>query len=299
MLLLQRTAVFTSAVNESEKEDEMEFDAPALDLPHRYDFGGQTVAWGSIGEGPPVVMIHGFPWSAQAWRNLAPWIAKTHKVYYFDMLGTGLSQKGLDQNVTESVQSDLLAELFVHWGLQRPQVVAHDFGGLCALRGHFVNGIDYGRLHLVNCVAVLPSGTKLEAHVAEHQAAFATMPIYAHEAIFRAAVQSTAYYPMRDASVDLYFKPWSDAEGQAAFYRQMAHMSHDNIREAQDRYRQPDFDVHITWGMRDPHIPWQQGREIEGLLGAKSFTPIADAAHMVQEDAPAALLGSIISKLAS
>ena len=74
-----------------------------LRLEERFAFRGQSIAWGSMGEGDPVVLVHGFPWSAQAWRAITPWLAKTHKVFYFDMLGTGLSEKGDSQNVTESV----------------------------------------------------------------------------------------------------------------------------------------------------------------------------------------------------
>ena len=92
-----------------------------LTLDERFTFQGQSVAWGSIGDGAPVILIHGFPWSAQAWRNIAPWIAKTHKVYFFDMLGCGLSEKHENQTVSENVQSDLLEALVEHWQLDKPQ----------------------------------------------------------------------------------------------------------------------------------------------------------------------------------
>ena len=268
-----------------------------LELKERFSYKGQSVAWGSMGEGDPIVLIHGFPWSAQAWRAIAPWLAKTHKVYYFDMLGTGLSEKGVDQNVTESVQSDLLEALIGEWGLKRPQVVGHDFGGLCALRGHFVNGIQYGKLHLVNAVAVLPSGSPFYAHVANYEPAFAGLPEYAHEALFGAYVQAAAHYPLREESIAMYFKPWSDEVGRAAFYRQIAQADLGNIEEAQKLYAEPDFDVHMTWGMRDTFIPAEQGYEVRDLLKAKSFTPIPDASHIVHEDAPAALLGSLLQNI--
>lgn len=268
-----------------------------LELNERFSFRGQSVAWGSMGEGDPIVLIHGFPWSAQAWRAIAPWLAKTRKVYYFDMLGTGLSEKGADQNVTESVQSDLLEALVGDWSLRRPQVVGHDFGGLCALRGHFVHGIEYGKLHLVNAVAVLPSGSPFYAHVADHEPAFAGLPDYAHEALFRAYVQAAAHHPLREEAIRIYFEPWSDEAGKAAFYRQIAHADHGNIEEAQKLYAPTDFDVHITWGMRDTFIPPERGQEVRDLLKASSFTPIADAAHIVHEDAPAALLGSLFQNI--
>lgn len=157
-----------------------------LELNERFAYQGQTVAWGSMGHGDPIILIHGFPWSAQAWREIAPWLSKNHKVFYFDMLGAGLSEKNDQQNVTESVQSDLLEALVGHWELKRPQVVGHDFGGLAALRGHFINGIEYSKLHLVNVVAVLPSGSPFYSHVANYEPAFAGLPDYTHEALFRA-----------------------------------------------------------------------------------------------------------------
>ena len=104
------------------------------------------------------------------------------------MPGTGLSKRSQDQNAIESVQSDFLEALIGQWSLERPQVIGHDFGGLCALRGHFVNGIAYSKLHLVNAVAVLPSGSPFYAHVAKYEPVFAGLPDYAHEALFRACI---------------------------------------------------------------------------------------------------------------
>lgn len=268
-----------------------------LDLNKRFIFKGQSVAWGSLGEGDPIILIHGFPWSAQAWRSIAPSLARTHRVFFFDMVGCGQSEQTAGQNVTESVQSDLLEALVGHWGLERPQVVGHDFGGLAALRGHFVNGIPYSKLHLVNAVATLPSGSPFYAHVAHYEPAFAGLPDYAHEALFRAYIQAAAHYPLRAEATELYFEPWSGDQGKAAFYRQIAQADLSNISEAQALYRETEFDIHLTWGTRDTFIPVAQGEELRRRVGAKSFTPILDASHIVQEDAPAALLGSLMQSV--
>ena len=58
-----------------------------LELDHRYDHRGQSIAWGVMGAGDPIILVHGFPWSAQAWRRIAPWLARSHRVFFFDMLG--------------------------------------------------------------------------------------------------------------------------------------------------------------------------------------------------------------------
>ncbi len=268
-----------------------------LTLDQRFSFQNHDIAWGSMGQGDPIVLVHGFPWSAQAWRHVAPWLARTNKVYFFDMAGTGQSGKSAGQNVTESVQSDLLAALIDHWGLIRPQVVGHDFGGLAVLRCHFINGVDYGKLHLINAVATLPSGSPFYAHVAEHEAAFVGLPDYAHEALFRAYIQAASHHPLREETIQMYFEPWSGEVGKPAFYRQIAQANLDNISEAQALYHKPGFDVHVSWGIHDTFIPLAQGEELRDLLNADSFTRIETAAHLVHEDAPHDLLGTLLQNL--
>ena len=266
-----------------------------LTLDKTYAFRGQKVAWGAIGDGPPIVLVHGFPWSAQAWRNIAPWLAMNRRVYYFDMVGTGQSEKFDGQDVRECVQSDLLAELISHWSLDRPMIVGHDFGGLAVLRAHFVNGVQYGRLVLFNAVAIMPTGYPFYVHVHKHEAAFAGLPPYAHEALFAAYTQNAASTPMTAEARRIYAKPYIGETGQSAFYRQIAQADTQFIVEAEERYAPPAFDVNIAWGEEDTFIPIERGRKLAELLGAQSFTPIPKAAHIVQEDAPEALVAVMMS----
>lgn len=268
-----------------------------LTLDQSFTFRDQRVAWGRMGAGDPIILIHGFPWSCQAWRKIAPWLARTHEVFWFDMLGTGASEKLPEQDVSEDVQSDLLAALVAHWGVERPHVVGHDFGGLAALRGHFVNGLDYGKLHLFDPVAVLPSGSPFFAHVREHEAAFAGLPDYAHEALFRAYIQNAAHHPLRREVQDIYLAPYRGAAGRRAFYAQIAQSDTDNIAQAEARYGKPGFEVHLAWGAQDTFIPVSRGERLRDAVGAESFTVIEDAAHLVHEDAPEAVLATLMRNI--
>ena len=90
--------------------------------------------------------------------------------------------------------------------------------------------------------------------------------------------------------------PWRGREGQAAFYRQIAQADTKHISEAQERYREPDFEVHLAWGERDTFIPPDQGDELRSLLSANSMTRIQDAAHIVHEDAPEAIVGFLLNR---
>lgn len=267
------------------------------ELRQRYSFRGHSIAWDVMGSGPALILVHGFPWSSQSWRKLAPWLARTHTVYVFDMLGTGQSDTPSDLRLDEAVQSDLLAELITHWGLKTPHIVGHDFGGLAALRAHFVNGAAFSGLHLIDSVALLPSGSPFYLHVARHEAVFADLPDYAHEALFRAYIQNAAHTPLSPEVSDIYLAPYSGQTGRPAFYKQIADADNANIAKAEALYARRDFPVHIIWGEHDSFIPIERGKRLAERLDADSFTALAHAAHLVQEDAPEALLGALLTSL--
>lgn len=107
-----------------------------LDLPNTAIIEGNAVRWGRIGKGPPLVAIHGTPFSSQVWRRIVPHFADRRTVYYFDLVGYGLSEMREGQDVSLAAQNKVLAALFAEWGLERPDVLAHDFGGATALRAY-------------------------------------------------------------------------------------------------------------------------------------------------------------------
>lgn len=263
-----------------------------LDRIHR--FRGHAVRWTALGEGPALVMIHGTPFSSQVWRRIAPLAARSRRVYLFDLLGYGVSDKP-DGDVSLGVQDALLAELLALWGLDRPEVLAHDFGGATALRAWFLRGARYGRLTLVDPVAIAPWGSPFVAHVRHHEPAFAGLPAYAHRALLDAYLQGASHSGLDAATLELYRSPWEGAEGQPAFYRQIAQMDQRFTDEAEERYAPLDCPVTLLWGEEDAWIPLSQGRRLASMLEVDRFLPVPGAGHLVQDDAPEAIVAALLS----
>lgn len=264
-----------------------------LELPNRFDFNGHKIAWGALGAGDPLVLVHGTPFSSQVWRRIAPLLARGRRVYFYDLLGYGLSDMP-DADVSLGMQNDLLVALLGEWGLARPEVLAHDFGGATALRAHFLNGVDYARLTLVDPVAITPQGSPFVAHVGKHEAAFAGLPAYAHDALLSAYIRNAAAQPLADEALEVHKAPWRGATGQAAFYRQIAQMDQRYIAEAERRYAPPAFPVRILWGEDDAWIPLAQGRELADRLTNGDITTVPRAGHLVHEDAPEAIVAAML-----
>lgn len=272
----------------------------ALALPETFDFHGQAVRWGQLGtQGPALVMVHGTPFSAQVWRRIAPLFAQHGRVFYYDLLGYGQSQKAPGQDVSLGMQNTLLAGLLQHWQLERPHVLAHDFGGATALRAHLLDGCDYASLTLVDPIAIAPWGSPLVQHVRHHERAFSDAPAYIHEAIVRAYLQGAAFKPLPAEVLQAYVTPWMGEIGQAAFYRQIAQMDqrHTDAIEAQlAKIRCP---VQLLWGEEDQWIPVAQGDALAGRLAGARYLRVPHAGHLVQEDAPEAIVAALMAFLRS
>jgi len=258
------------------------------ETPQTLVFEGHTIRWGSIGAGAPLVLMHGTPFWSHVWARIAPLLARDRTVYFYDMLGYGNSDRP-EGDVSLGVQNRVFAALVAHWGLEAPDVVAHDFGGATALRAHLIDGIDYTSLTLIDPVAVRPWGSALVQHVKHHEAAFAGMPGYMHEAILPAYLRSAMKRDATEETLAPYADKWIGEGRQASFYRQIAQMDQRFTDEVQDRYAEIRCPVQILWGEEDEWIPIERGRELHAMIPGSEFIPVPGAGHLMQEDAPEAI----------
>ncbi len=79
------------------------------------------------GEGPPLLLVHGWPETWYAWRLLMPALARDFEVIAVDQRGMGLSDKPQDGYDTGTLAGDLVA-LTDALGYERFAVVGHDTG---------------------------------------------------------------------------------------------------------------------------------------------------------------------------
>src|SRR5215212_6476919 len=79
------------------------------------------------GDGPPLLLIHGWPETWYAWRLLMPTLARDFTVIAVDQRGIGLSDKPAGGYDTGTLAADLVA-LMDGLGHQQFAVVGHDTG---------------------------------------------------------------------------------------------------------------------------------------------------------------------------
>jgi len=268
-------------------------------LPNVFEFIGQKIRWGMIGEGAPLVFIHGTPFSSIIWRRIVPHFAGHRRVYFYDLLGYGRSDMREDQDVSLGIQSEVFAALLDHWGLQSPDVVGHDFGGTTALRAHLLGTRNYRSLTLIDPVALSPwiNEGALSRHALQHPAAFADLPPFIHRAIVPAYISDASQSPLLPETMALYAEPWFGELGQPAFWRQIAQFDEKYTDEVESIYDQIRCPVMILWGEKDRWISVEDGRRLATMIPGSILKVIPDAGHMVQEDAPEAIVAALFQFL--
>ncbi len=104
------------------------------------------------GQGPLVILLHGFPQCSYAWRYQIQELSKHFTVVVPDLRGYGESDKpsGIQAYDIETLSKDILG-LMQALGYQKAHLVGHDWGGAIAwhLAIHYPQNVD--RLVVINC----------------------------------------------------------------------------------------------------------------------------------------------------
>ncbi len=79
------------------------------------------------GDGPPLLLVHGWPENWYAWRHVMPKLAEHYTVIAVDQRGIGLTEKAKGGYDTRTLARDLAA-LMTKLGHERFAVVGHDTG---------------------------------------------------------------------------------------------------------------------------------------------------------------------------
>ncbi len=106
----------------------------SLDVEHGFvDHDGVKIHYATTGEGPLVVLIHGFPDFWYTWRHQMKALAENHQVVAIDLRGYNKSDKpaGVENYLMRTLIGDIAA-VIGHFPQKKAVVVGHDWGGAIA-----------------------------------------------------------------------------------------------------------------------------------------------------------------------
>ena len=250
----------------------------------------------AVGEGEPVVMLHGFPQHWWQWHAIAPVIAAGgYRVICPDLRGAGWTVADDPHVERESRLRDLLALLDV-LRIERAHVVSHDMGAITAMQ------LTYDHPELVRTALQLSVPPGFATFSPKILSGFRHLPpfIWHRPGASLRGVFSGAYVarPMTEATVEAHLAPMRRPEIDGAvrpLYRGM--ILPEGLRMARGVYRRRRLTVptRVVIGRRDR--PWTE--EVIGRVcrhpgryaDRVDFVYVDDAAHFITDDAPAEVAG--------
>lgn len=125
-----------------------------FDTPHQYiDVGHSDIAYWRFGQGPDLVLIHGWPLKAATFRNLIPTLAQHYTCHCIDLPGAGLSRYTSQTPFGLTAHAQTVQTVIQQLGLSHFALLGHDSGGaiarfIAAEAGDSVYGVVLGNTEI-------------------------------------------------------------------------------------------------------------------------------------------------------
>jgi len=252
------------------------------------------IRWDAFGAGPPIVLLHGTPNWSYIWRKVVEQLSPSHRVYVFDWPGFGGSDRFEGQNISWDEQPRRLPELFEHWDLVAPTVVAFDFAPIFALRAYFFEHLDVGAFVFADAAVIPPFVTDFSRLARQNMGTMRQLPTHIAEAMISAHLAQTTHHPMEPETLDAYMSPWRGRDGVAAYWRAVACYDEDLAAPLVHRLDQIAVPVRLLWGDNDAWFPPEKARELVSAVPGSQLRFIPEAGHFSPEDNPRAFANELL-----
>ena len=93
-----------------------------------FPYQGHQIAYWTEGEGPVLLLIHGFPTASWDWHKTWDALRKRFRVYACDMIGFGYSDKPRNYTYSLTDQARLHEAFMQYLGVAETHLLVHDYG---------------------------------------------------------------------------------------------------------------------------------------------------------------------------
>lgn len=260
---------------------------------------GETVHYMAAGEGPPLVLVHGFlSWSYTWRRNLAA-LATRARVVAPDLRGFGLSAKESRRGHSLSDQVELLGAVMDALSIDQTVLCGHSMGGEIAMRF----ALRYPeRVRALILVASSGYVTRIERPMERWIRKIPVLgALFVRAAVlnrrFAASSLRTGYFDpllVAEQDVDAYLLP-ARAPGAAGALLSMVRDMDFGASSA--RWPEISHRSLLIWGENDPWIPLAHGQRLHAHLPQSELVVFPQCGHLPQEEHPDRFNRSVLAFL--
>jgi pimeloyl-ACP methyl ester carboxylesterase len=241
---------------------------------------GGELAYVQAGEGPPVLMLHGFPTSSYLWRREVGLLSARMRVIAPDLMGYGAGEKPADADLSIVAQAGYVTELLDALDIERPAVVGHDIGGgvaqLLALDGRaaalvLLDSICFDAWPIEG-VRMLQDATP-EQETAE----------FVEQIVGLTFDLGLGKQKLDGATLGAYVEPWR--RDPAAFFRAARAIDGRGLAGREGDLEKLELPTLVIWGEDDPFLSSELGERLGEMISMSMVALLPGCSHFVNEDA--------------
>ncbi len=251
---------------------------------------GMNINYLDMGEGDPLVLVHGIPTSSFLWRNMIRELAAHGRIIALDLPGFGLSDAPLGGDYSISNYARIFESFMTALEIERATLVCHDYGGPVVLTYALLRPEKYRRLIILdtflhNDLPPLPFSMKIAGiwPIGEIIMALSGQSV-ARSGLEMGVADKTK---ITDELVRIYYSPDGDTDkiGRSMLGTLRADYS-EEIAFIEKNLGTVDKPTLIIWGEDDKYLPIHLGQRIHQDIPGSTMHTIPNCGHFVQEDQP-------------
>ena len=246
--------------------------------------GGLRTHVALAGEGPPVVLLHGWPQHWFLWRDVIPLLAPHARVIAPDFRGFGWSDAPASGYGKDQLKRDVLA-LLDQLELDEVAVAGHDWGGYVG----FLLGLEHPqRVSSLLALNVLPPWPSRDRRTALDAWRFLYMPLLAMPGLGRRIGRAVAARGLRDSGLE--------PAHVDAFVGRLGTVTEHLYRSflgelpavSRGRYSAAGFSIptRLVFGVRDPVLTTRAVEDAAAQSDSIELELVPDAGHFVVDEKP-------------
>jgi pimeloyl-ACP methyl ester carboxylesterase len=254
---------------------------------------GIEIAFQQIGEGKPVVFVHGLAEDGGSWREIVTLLPSGICASLVDLRGHGGTSAGQGNGTAAQLGADIVAFLEKVTG---PAVcVGFSLGGVVVLEAALE------RPDLVRKVIVVGTSSKVGQAAAKFFAERIALLEEDRTAFGEALAADTEAQLSRNKqrSSDVAARRIAAVGAGAGYVNASRAMIALSAAPMTDRLRQIKVPVHIIQGLDDVFCPRRAADILREAMPTATYADIADAGHLIAVDQPEALAREIVQAIQS
>ncbi|MGB7912819.1 MAG: alpha/beta fold hydrolase [Desulfobaccales bacterium] len=267
-----------------------------------FDYQGIKINYYDAGQGPPVLLLHGFGGCAYTWRYLIPPLAAAHRVLTLELKGFGLSDKPLDGHYAVADQAKMVAAFIRRQDLHDLVIMGHSLGGGVALMTYLgLQEDDPGRIDKLVLIDSAGYRQKLPwfirlAKIPGADALGALLPPrFAADLVLK-----KCYYHkdrITEEQIDTYAYYGSLPGAREAISQTAKQILPKDIDRLTEQYKGISVPVLVIWGVEDEVVPLRVGLLFKRDIPGAELVPLSGCGHIPPEEEPQATRQAIMDFL--